>query len=58
MIQIILEIIAFLLLTILKFLFVPYTMLEVGYQVPEIVFIHSSGAAFGVYIFYNFGDLI
>ena len=58
MVKILLEIILFLFLTIIKFLFVPYTMLEVGYQIPEIIFIHSSGAAFGVYLFYNFGDLI
>lgn len=58
MVKIILEILFFILLTILKFLFVPYAMLEANYQFFEVIFIHSSGAALGVYIFYNFGPII
>jgi hypothetical protein len=51
------------LLTIIKFLFVPFGMLlkpDVGenWTLAEVILISSSGAALGVFIFFHFGEFI
>lgn len=58
-----LKIVGWWLLTIVKFLFVPFGMLlkpAVGeeWSLVEVIFITSSGAALGVFIFFHFGDFI
>ena len=52
------KIIGLLLTTIIKFIIVPYLMIEMDYNFLTIIVVHSSGAALGVFIFYNFGDII
>jgi hypothetical protein len=63
MIAYFLKVVGWWLLTIVKFLFVPFGMLlkpQVGeeWSLVEVIIITSSGAALGVFIFYHFGEII
>lgn len=63
MIEYFLKVVGWWLLTIVKFLFVPFGMLlkpNVGeeWTLFEVITITSTGAALGVFIFYHFGEII
>lgn len=45
-------------LSMVKFMFVPSFMIAKGWPFYQIVLIHTMGAAFAAYIFYNFGHFI
>lgn len=56
--QTIAEIAGWWLLSIVKFLLTPSSMIAAGYSYLETVLISSSGAALGAFIFYNGGERI
>lgn len=58
MFALILKILGWMGLSMVKFVFVPSIMAAKGWSFYEIVLIHTMGAAFSAYIFYNFGHLI
>lgn len=58
MFALIMKILGWMGLSMVKFVFVPSLMVAKGWSFYQIVLIHSSGATFAAYIFYNFGHLI
>ncbi len=63
MLEYFLKIVGWWLLTIVKFLFVPFGMMlkpQVGeaWSLVEVILVTSTGAALGVFVFFHFGEFI
>lgn len=52
------EIVGWMVLAIVKFLFVPSAMIARGVSVPFAIVVTSAGAALGVVLFFNFGKFL